>query len=91
MTVTVAVASATVGVTVMLVTEFTTLVLYAVVADANAGLNVPELIAIALKSALEDKTALVTIKVYVFAVPSSAVTTMFMVLLPALNAIAPLA
>ncbi len=70
MTVTVAVASATVGVTVMLVTEFATLVLYAVVADANAGLNVPELIAIALKSAF-DEAARVTVVVYVFVVVPS--------------------
>ena len=58
------------------------------VAVVKAGANVPELSDNADKSAFE-LPALVTIKVYVFVVPSCAVTNMLMVLLPTFKAIAP--
>ena len=54
--------------------------------DANVGLNTPALIVRLERSALAD-AALVTVMVYVFVVvPSCAVTTVVMVLLPTLNA-----
>ena len=64
-TVMVAVASATVGVTVRLVTLFATDCVYAVVAASNTGLSVPLLNTRLLKSALVDGTKLKMASSYV--------------------------
>ena len=88
LTVTVALASLTVGVRFMLPVALLTEAMYAVVAEANAGDKVPELNTILARSALAE-AARVTTTVYVFIVPSCAVTTVVMVFGPTTNGIAP--
>jgi hypothetical protein len=78
-------ASNLVGVTVTLVVPLLTLAVYAVVADANTGLNDPAVVVSVERSALL-LAALVIVVVYVLVVvPSCAVTLTSIVLVPIFN------